>query len=76
MAKDGWTLPDFAKVGIVGVLAFLVLFLVGAIPYLPSPIIEIKQAIAEHNRQTTGPIRLICKGIWRDNPPMQAECER
>lgn len=74
--RNGWSVPDFAKVGVVGVLAFLALFLVGAIPYLPSPIVEIKAAIADHHRQTIGPLRLICKGTWKDNSTMQAECDR
>lgn len=74
--RNGWSLPTFAKVGVVGVLCFLLLFLLGAIPLVSSPIARIENAIADHHRQAMGPLRLICKAAWKDNPAMQVECER
>ena len=74
--KNGWSLPTFAKVGIVGVLCFILLAQLGLIPFVPNPPARLEAAIADHHKQTIGPLRLICKGIWKDNPAMQSECER
>jgi hypothetical protein len=72
--KNGWSLPTFAKVGIVGVLCFILLAQLGLIPYLPSPIIGLRDAIAEHNRQTVHPLRLICHKMWEGHGDTQRRC--
>ena len=71
---SGWSLPGFAKVGIVGVLCFLVLFLVGAIPYLPHPMRELQAQVLKDHQDMTRSLRQICAGIWRDDPGTQREC--
>ena len=88
--NDGWSLPSMAKVGVVGVLCFVLLYLIGAIPHLKSPISEIKDAIADtrkviwahdrkHDRSMGTMIelqRMICRGTWKGNDEMQRTCEQ
>ena len=63
---------------------FLVLWLLGAFPWMPSPLLELKQAlasvsgtIATHEvttRRLLSTNVLICRGMWRGNEEMQRQC--
>ena len=71
-------LSAFAKsVAFVGLPGFIALYLLGVFgTWLPSPLLEIKSAIANHDQTSVRVLRMICKGIWRDAPVMQQECDR
>ena len=87
--NDGWSLPSMARVGVVGVLCIIVLFLIGALdamPYIKSPITRLETTIGEtrkqiyhHNRASrtqTELQRMICRGTWKGNDEMQRTCEK
>ena len=67
-------LGKYTKNGIAAVLAFALLFLLGAIPGLPSTINRISDQLLTHDQITTKSLniqRLICRGVWKANPEMQ-----
>lgn len=69
-------LPVWVKaVAVVGLPGLLVLGLLGFLPWVASPL-EVKAMIQSHDASTQRIQRLICKGIWRDNPVMVQECDR
>ena len=75
--------PWWARwIGFVGVPSFLLLFLLGAIPWLPSPFFNLQQIHAElrsHRNETKRLInvyRLTCAGVWQNNQAQQEECTR
>ena len=75
----GWSLPSF-----------LVLYLLGAVPGLPSPLLgtlaarnnngEIGKVLIKHEETSQAQLRLlkmICRGVWRQSPEaveIQAQC--
>lgn len=74
----GWSLPSF-----------LVLYLLGAVPGLPSPLLgalavrsvdaEMQAILVKHEETSLAQLRLlrmICRGAWRQVAEIQAECER
>lgn len=78
-AKRGGILePWWARlVAVIGVNGFLVLYLLGAIPGMPSPIMTIQsslQAHGEETRDTLRVLRMVCRGVWKDVPEMQEQC--
>ena len=81
-----WWLKALAWIGLPG---FLVLFLLGAIPGLPSPLLgsqikgEALSALTEdfrrHERTTKAQLhllRLICRGVWKDGGHNADEIQR
>ena len=62
----------------IGLPAFLVLFLLGAIPGLQSPLVLSRSQadlLERHDRDTGRILRLICRGIWRGVPEVQEQCD-
>ena len=70
--RNGWALPQIARVGIVGVLCFLLLFLLGAVPYLPSPVLVLQAQMREHMDSNATLLRAICREVAREQIP--SEC--
>ena len=79
------SLPPWARaLAIVGLPGFIALYLLGAIPGLPSPIHELRESLAAlasaqtaHFNQSQQAIRLqrlICRGVWRGQPDVQSQC--
>jgi hypothetical protein len=80
---------NWLRTGVTGVLAFLLAFLLGAVPGMPSPMTELRTAmttmtlaIAAHDTAMRGIARerlrleeLTCQGVWRGMPEMQRACE-
>jgi len=63
----GWTLP-----------AFLVLYLLGAIPGLQSPLLANQALFTKHEdttKELLRTIRLVCRGVWKDSAAIQRECD-
>lgn len=68
-----------------GLAIVLVFWLLGAFPWMPSPIGDIKQSLADtkdtlvkheaSTRQLLHTNVLICRGIWREHAEMQRQCE-
>lgn len=68
----------------VGLPGFLVLYLLGALPWLPSPIGELKaelhvtrsamEMLLQQQREQLRIWRMICRGVWKDNNVIQTEC--
>ena len=84
--KDKVSWSQFERfVAFVGLPGFVMLFLLGAIPYLPSPITEIKTALSDtrslaviHHQKTDELVRVmkqVCRGIWQGNMDAQRSCE-
>ena len=71
--RNGWALPQLARAGIAGVLCFLLLFLLGAVPYLPSPVLAIQAQLREHNDGNAVLLRAICREVSRNQIP--SECK-
>lgn len=79
-------LMAWMRLGATGVLAFLLAYVLGAVPGLPSPIRQILDAtgtlataLAAHDqtmRDGQRINRLICRGVWKGTPEMQEECGR
>lgn len=80
-------IPAWARVvALVGLPGFIALYLLGAMPFLPSPIHKIQDALAAartdmhaHAIQTEALLRATrqsCRGVWRGLPEMQDECGR
>lgn len=70
-------LPAWAKVGVVGIISFLLLFLLGAIPGMFSPIDRITNALDAHDRKTsenTELLRQVCRNTAR--LAQEWRCER
>ena len=69
-----------------GLGAVLLFWLLGAFPWMPSPVSQIQQSIADaalamtkHETTAAQLLRineLICRGVWRDAPYVQRECGR
>lgn len=76
--------PWVQAIAIVGFPAIVAMFLLGMLPFLPSPInrlVETQNALAEsiqkHDRTTREMLRiyrLTCRGIWRGEPEIQDQC--
>lgn len=63
----------------IGLPAFLVLFLLGAIPGLPSPLLGNQAAMARHEETTRELLRImrsVCRGVWRGTDEVQRQCSR
>lgn len=58
---------------IFGLPTFLLLWLLGSFPWVPSPLTVRLEA---HDRNTTAVLRTICKGVWQNDSRMQQECDR
>ena len=82
---NGFGLPALVRaVGVVGVPALIAFYLLGMIPYVPSPFREITASVnavastlTKHEMTTAESIRvsrLICRGMWKGNPEMQEQC--
>lgn len=77
-------LSMWAQLGATGVLAFLLVYILGAVPGLPSPIRQISEAqirladaVKAHDqasRDAERISRLICRGVWKGVPEMQDQC--
>lgn len=74
-------LTPWAKVSVVGFMMLLVLYLLGALPGVKSPIDKIVEAVQRnsslleaHIESTEHSLRLICKGVWRGNQEIQETC--
>ena len=63
-------------VGTVGLPGLIALYLLGAIPSLPSPIAAHEVSLERHDQGTLRVLRMICRGIWRDIPAMAQDCDR
>lgn len=88
MTRDGnggpWWARLVAPLGVSAILAFLVLYLLGALPFLPSPIDRLEGAIkhvqttADDHERTLAELvrvfRLTCRGVWRGNEEVQSQC--
>jgi hypothetical protein len=73
--RNGWALPEIGRLGIAGVLCFLLLFLLGAIPYLPSPVLAIQTQLREHRDETSQLLRAICRELAdQASRPAPGEC--
>lgn len=62
-------LPGWAKAGVVGVLAFISLFVLGAVPGMRSPIDRILEAVQLHDAHTKemmDVLRQICENGAKD----------
>ena len=70
-------LPWWVKaVAVVGLPGFIALFLIGAIPFLPSPIFTIQKTLDSHAAETheqTRAIRVICN-VLAEGHALQALC--
>lgn len=74
----------WTRLGATGVMAFLLVYLLGAIPGMSSPVHQLLEAtrataaaLVIHDQtmrdgQRTN--RIICRGVWRGNAEMQNEC--
>ena len=80
-------MPWFFKIALGPGLGVVLLFwLLGAFPWMPSPVSQIHQAIAaaasemkRHEATMDRLLRvnvLICRGVWREIPDVQRECGR
>ena len=68
--------------------SFLVLYLLGAVPGLPSPVLRnsdagVKEILSQHEETSKAQLRLlrmICRGTWRgsseESLQLQATCDR
>jgi hypothetical protein len=62
-------LPAWAKAGVVGVICFITLFLLGAVPGVRSPIDRILEAVQLHDAHTKDMmdvLRQICENGAKD----------
>ena len=82
-SANGSNGPWWAKLlGYIGVPSFLLLYVMGAFPFLPSPLLgqaETKAMIQAHDqrtRRTSELWRLTCAGVWRGDPERQKDCDR
>ena len=80
--------PWWTKVSLGIILAYMALFLVGAIPGMPSPFTHMENILAEEiTRMDTqhesirlqheallSVSRLICQGVWRGDEALQRQC--
>lgn len=77
--------PSWIKIAFgPGLAVILVFWLLGAFPWMASPVSDVKQAIATMNdslvrhdatmRSFLGVNALICRGVWKDNEEMQNQC--
>lgn len=69
-----WWVRAFAWVGLP---AFLILYLLGAVPGLQSPLLA-QQGIMTKHEDTTKELlrtmRLVCRGVWQSQPEVQRQC--
>ena len=72
--------PWWAKLlGVIGVPSFLLLYVLGAFPFLPSPLLGHAQVMEKHDERTRRMNelwRLTCAGVWRGDPDRQKDCDR
>lgn len=83
--NSGGLVSMWARLGATGVMAFLLVYLLGAIPGLPSPIkqiyeaqVAVAEAVKAHDqtaRNAERISRLICRGVWKESPDMQDQCD-
>ncbi len=73
--------PWWARlIAYVGAPTFLLAFLLGAIPGLSSPLIEVREQakrLERHERTTRRLLQmtaLVCQGVWQGNPEQQRQC--
>ena len=76
-----WWVKTLAWIGLPG---FLVLFLLGAIPGLPSPLLgnqaqltTLTEDLRRHEGATKAQLhllRMICRGAWQGQPEIQRQC--
>jgi hypothetical protein len=62
-------LPPWVKAGVVGVLAFITLFMLGAVPGMRSPIDRVLEAVQSHDantREMMDVLRQICENGAKD----------
>jgi hypothetical protein len=77
-------------VALIGLPGFLLMFLLGAIPGLPSPYMRQGELVLEQQRtiqlrdraifasnyQMLRAVQQACRGVWQNNPQEQAQCLR
>ena len=72
--------PWWAKlIGYIGVPSFLLLYVLGAFPFLPSPMLNQAVKLEAHDQRTRKMSelwRLTCAGVWRGDPERQKDCDR
>ena len=64
-------------VSAIGVPSFLVLYLLGAIPFLPSPLLKQQDALAAHaveTKELARVFRVICHAVTKDDDILRALC--
>jgi len=73
-------LPLWVKIiSVVGLPGFLVLYLLGAVPFLPSPLLANQVAVTEHENTTRSLLeitRSVCRGVWQHNPEAAKQCDK
>ncbi len=74
--------PWWARlIAYVGAPTFLLAFLLGAIPGLTSPLINMREhdkKLERHERTTRRLLQmtnLVCQGVWQGSPLQQKQCE-
>ena len=77
-------------VALIGLPGFLLMFLLGAIPWLPSPYMKQGEMVVEQQRtiqlrdralyaanyQILRTLQQACRGLWQQNPQEQVQCVR
>lgn len=73
--------PWWARlIAYVGAPTFLLAFLLGAVPGLPSPLVDFKmhgERLQRHERTTRRLLQmtaLVCQGVWQGSPGQQQQC--
>lgn len=73
----GWVKAVSYLIATVGIPGFICLYLLGILsPPLPNPVGAHDNLLEKHHYGTVRVLRTICRGIWRDEPAMAAECDR
>jgi hypothetical protein len=73
----GWVKAMAYLVGTIGIPGFICLYLLGVFgTFLPNPVAAHDDLLAKHHYGTVKILRVICRGIWKDDPAMAAECDR
>ena len=79
--RNGTGGPWWARwIAFVGIPGFLLIFLLGGIPWLPSPFLrlgEIEASLNRHGEETRRMLeiwRVTCEGVWRGDRERQGQC--
>ena len=80
-SPDPDNMPWWTRFSVIVVLADIALFVLGAIPGLPSPFARLEKTLSEaaseirlQHEDVLAVTRMICEGVWRHSDEMRRRC--